>query len=186
MSRILTPEFAAALSDSTVYPIILYEGEFASGTIRLWTGVGVISWNDKTWIGGSNLVGISPMEEVLGTKASGASVSMSGVPIENISLAIQEAKQGLIGVAYFGLLTESGLIIANPIEMFVGRLDVPEISIDGETVTVKISYENKMTDMKRTREFRYTHESQKALFPDDEGFSFVAGLQDATVVWGKE
>ena len=186
MSRNLPAAFSAALSDPNVAPILLFEGEFASGVVRLWTGDGALEWDGRVWTGGGNLIGVSPMEEVSGVVASGASVSLSGVPSELVQIAIEEARQGLPGRAWFGLLTPEGAVIADPAQMFVGRLDVPEIAADGETVTIKISYENRLIDMDRAREFRYTDQSQRAMFPNDAGFNFVTSLQEAELVWGRQ
>jgi hypothetical protein len=186
MSRQLTTAFSDALGDPNVKPILIFEAEFASGTVRLWTGFGDLSWNGQTWTGGGNLLGVAPMEEVSGVVAAGATVSLSGVPANLISIAINEARQGLPGRAWFGLLNDAGQVIADPAQMFVGRLDVPSIEADGATVVISITYENRLIDMDRPREFRYTDQSQRAIFPNDAGFNFVTSLQEAEIVWGRQ
>ena len=186
MSRILSSAFNAALSDSAVAPILLFEGEFTSGFVRFWTGAGTLLWDGKEWTGGGNLLAVSPMEEVSGVLAAGASVSLSGVPADMVQIAIEEARQGLPGRSWFGLLKQDGTVIADPAAMFAGRLDVPDIAADGSTVTITLTYENRLIDMDRPREFRYTDQSQRAIFPDDAGFEFVTSLQEAEIVWGRQ
>lgn len=185
MSRVLTPAFSAALSDANAIPILLFEAEFATGVVRLWTGVGELVWDGKTFTGGGTLLAVSPMEEVSGVLAPGASVSLSGIPTDLIQLVIEEAQQGLPGYAWFGLLNDEGQVIADPATLFVGRLDVPDLRADGGSVTITVSYESRLIDMERTREFRYTDQSQRALFPDDAGFEYVTSLQEAEIVWGR-
>jgi hypothetical protein len=185
MSRVLPPAFSAALSDPNVSPIMFFEGQFATGFVRFWTGTGTVTWSGREWTGGGNLLGISPMDEVAGVVASGAAVSLSGVPVGLVQVAIEEARQGMPGRAWFGLMTPEGAIIADPAQMFAGRLDVPNIAADGQTVTITISYESRLIDMDRPREFRYTDQSQRTMHPADAGFEFVTSLQEAEIVWGR-
>jgi hypothetical protein len=185
MSRNLPAAFSAALSDPNVAPILFFEGQFATGFVRFWTGTGTVEWSGREWTGGGNLLGISPMDEVSGVIASGAVVSLSGVPTSLVQVAIDEARQGMPGRAWFGLMNPDGSIIADPAQMFAGRMDVPNIEANGETVTITIAYENRLIDMDRPREFRYTDQSQKLNFPADRGFEFVTALQEAEIVWGR-
>ena len=186
MSRQLSTAFNAALADPNVSPILFFEGEFASGFVRFWTGIGSVTWAGQEWTGGGNLLSVTPMEEVSGVVAAGATISLSGVPVGLVQIAIDEARQGMPGRAWFGLLTPEGAIIADPAQMFAGRLDVPSIAADGQTVTITVSYENRLIDMDRPREFRYTDQSQRTMHPADAGFSFVTSLQEAEIVWGRQ
>ena len=58
MNRNATAAFVAALSDQDLRPVIFFEGEFASGWVRLWSGLGDVSWNGRTWSGAGSLLGI--------------------------------------------------------------------------------------------------------------------------------
>jgi len=102
-----------------------------------------------------------------------------------VALAIDEARQGKPGRVWLGLLTDAREIIADPVQAFTGRLDVPEIADTGESCTVTISYENRLIDLGTPRNWRYTHESQQALAPGDQGFAFVTTIQDKEITWGR-
>jgi hypothetical protein len=39
MTRDLSPAFAEALASAELCPVVFFEGEFASGTVRIWTGL---------------------------------------------------------------------------------------------------------------------------------------------------
>jgi len=184
MSRGITPAVAAALSDAVVRPVLFFEGVFTSGVLRLWTGLGTTTWDGKSWIGAGQFLGISPIEETSDVVASGFVMNISGVPLAYVSLCIADAQQGLAGRVWLGFLTEAGAVIAEPSMATAGRLDVPTLSDDADTCTISISYESKLIDLTRPREWRYTHESQLALYPGDVGFWYQALIQDAEVVWG--
>ena len=150
----------------------------------MWSGVGDIVWDTKTWVGVGSLVGISEVQENRSTEAQGIAISLSGVPQENVSLAISEARQGAPVRIWLGLFDDSGALVADPFDMFTGRLDVPEIVNNVSTCTITISYENKLIDLQRSREFRYTDESHQIDYPGDLGFEFVTAIQNDPVEWG--
>ena len=57
MSRDLTVAFAAALAEPQLRPVLFFEGQFASGWVRIWSGLGEVSWNGQIWSGAGSLVG---------------------------------------------------------------------------------------------------------------------------------
>jgi len=183
--RTLTPAMEAALIAADVRPALFFEAEFASGFLRLWTGTGDKVWNGQTWTGAGNLIGVSSVDEGQDVVARGMTFSLSGIPLSYISLAINDAKQGLPGRMWVALIAADGTIIADPVQSFVGRLDVPTITDGPETCTITISYESRLIDLNRPRELRYTHESQQQLYPGDLGFEFVTSIQDKEIAWGR-
>ena len=185
MSRDLTPAFAAALVDRDLRPVIFFEGQFASGWLRLWSGLGDIGWAGQSWTGAGGLLGIGAIDETCAVVAGGTSVSLSGIPLDLVQRAIADARQGLPGRVWIGLLTEGRQIIADPVLAFAGRLDVPEITDDAEACRITISYESRLIDLNTARSWRYTHESQQALHPGDLGFEYVTAIQDREITWGR-
>lgn len=184
MARDLTASVITQLQSASVEVGILFEGEFASGWVRLWSGIGSLSWDGKTWTGTGNLLGISGIDETAEVRASGMTVSLSGVPSDLLSAALGDARSGRIGRVYLAFFS-GGSIVADPILQFEGRLDVPAIEDGPETATISISYESELIDLERARERRYTPEDQQIDFPGDLGFDYVASLQDAQITWGR-
>lgn len=185
MSRDLTPAVADALAEQDLRPAILFEGAFPSGMVRIWTGAGPIDWDGKSWTGVGVLLGLGALEETSDVVAAGTTVSLSGVPLDLVSLAIDEARQGSPGRIWLAMLTPECDVIADPVQAFSGRLDVPEIAEDGSSCTITISYESRLIDLNVPRNWRYTHESQQVLFPGDLGFAHVTAIQDREITWGR-
>ena len=184
MSRDLVAANLQAVESDRVRVIALYEGEFSGGTVRLWTGRGSLSWDGKSWDGAGQLLGFRSVEETNGVVASGTSVSLSGIPVGMMALAISEAEQNAPGSIWLGFMSEDWELLADPILLFSGLLDVPTIEDGSDTCTVTISYESQLIDLQRAREWRYTHESQQALYPGDLGFEYVSAIQNKTIKWG--
>jgi hypothetical protein len=185
MSRDITPGFAIALANQDLRPLLFFEGQFASGWVRLWSGLGEISWNGQIWSGAGTLLGLGSIEETGEVVAGGTAISLSGVPLDLVQMAIAEAQQGLPGRVWLGLRAEDGSIIADPVQAFSGRLDVPEIKDDADSCTITISYESRLIDLTVPRTWRYTHESQQVLYPGDLGFEYVTAIQDREITWGR-
>lgn len=184
MARGLTGALLAALQAQVVHPVFFYEGVFEAGTVRLWSGLGDITWDSQTWTGAGNLIGLTAIQETKTGQATGFSVRLNGALTALISLAIAQCRQGYAGTVWVGALDNTGAIIADPFKAFRGRLDVSDIVDEGEKCTITVTYESRIIDFERTRERRYTPEDQKIDYPTDTGFDQVAGLQDARVVWG--
>ena len=104
MSRALTAALAAAFKAKTVFPVAFFEGEYASGTLRLWSGVGDYEWDGKTWLGAGELLGVAPIEETSDVRAVGFAVSLSGELSSILSINLGQARQGLPGRVWIGAM----------------------------------------------------------------------------------
>lgn len=183
MSRDLTTAVANEVEAAEVQPFLLFEGEFVSGYIRAWSGIGDLVWNSQTWTGTGTLLSISDIQETSDGSAQGITATLSGVPSALISIALQDVRQGASGKIWLGFFNNG--IIDDPILLFEGRLDVPVINESGETASISISYESRLIDLQRQREHLYTDKDQQGLFAGDLGCQFVTSIQEITLNWGK-
>jgi hypothetical protein len=74
-------------------------------------------------------------------------------------------------------------LILDPYPLRRGRLDVGITEDDGDKAILTAKYEDRLRDLERPREFRWTKEDQEQLVPGDTGFDNVAALQDAVFTW---
>lgn len=187
-TRDFTAGMDTAVQAAVVYPAILYEGEFESGGVpaylRLWSGVGSLSYDGDTYTGGGSLLGISEIAERSGIEAVGFSVTVSGMDSAAISIALQSIRQGKPGSLWLGCLDATGALIADPYLLQRGKFDIAVIDRTGPTCTITANYESQLIDLFRPRERRYTHEDQQLDYAGDLGFEYVPSLQDAQLVWG--
>jgi hypothetical protein len=185
VSREIHSEVIAEIDGHLLRPALLLDVEFASGTARLWTGIGDLAFGGNTYLGAGALLGISPITETTEVRSVGISATLSGMPPSIIQPVLAQARHGRPVVVRLALLELDGkTIVGDPIVAFEGRLDVPSIEESGGTCVVRITAESRLVDLERPRERRYTHEDQQIDHPGDLGFDFVAGLQDETVPWG--
>ena len=103
MSRDLTTTLRDALDDDVVQPFFAVELLFDSAPIRLWTGIGDATIDGNTYIGTGNLLDISAVEETSEIAVRGATITLTGMNSEVISLALQSPYQGRVCNLYFGI-----------------------------------------------------------------------------------
>lgn len=184
-ARALTAALLAELTAKALRPVFFFEGEFTSGTVRLWSGAGDLAWNAQTWTGAGQALEISPIEESNTGRVNGLAFKLNGVPAAMIAIALAECRMGKPGTIWFGALDAAGTVVADPHLCFRGRLDVSTIEEDADKAIVTVTYESRLIDHQRARERRYTHEDQQIDYPGDRGFEYVASLQDKPFVWGR-
>jgi hypothetical protein len=172
MSRDLSTDTIQSLSADVVYPFFAVELQFDGNIVRMWTGQGTLVLDDGSqWVGLGQLLSISAIEETSEMSVKGASISLSGIPSNLLSLALSEPYQGRIAKIYFGtfllgsLLQESTSFIllqdgskinletsaSNFNELFSGYMDQMNIEEAGDTATIEMMVENKLIDLERAR-----------------------------------
>lgn len=183
--RPLSDDMIDALGHGVIRPALLYEGEFRTGIVRLWTGLGPISWDGALFTGLGDLVSVSTIEETTDVKATGIQCSLSGVKTSQIALALSEMQRNAEGRLWFALMEEDmATIIPEPQILFRGRLDVCIIQDSVEGAIINITYENELIDLERPREVRYTPQEQRQISPGDTFLDFIPSLQDKVLHWG--
>lgn len=185
MARDLDAGTLAAIEAAVKRPVLFFLGTFATGTLRLWSGVGEFVWDGQVWTGAGQMLGISQIEEADDLVAVSCTVSLAGESQALLSANIGAARQGLPGRVWVGFLDEAGDLVGEPFEAFSGRFDVPDILDDGIECRLSARYESRLIGLTRPRIRRWTHQDQQLRSPGDKGFEFVTALQDASINWGR-
>ena len=206
MSRDVTQNVLDELNKDVIYPFfaieLLFDGD---EVLRLWTGVGTLVFQDVSWYGTGSLLQIDTIEETSEIAAKGATITLSGVPSEVLSLALSEPYQGRQAKIYFGTFTQGSLLQEDSAyillqgggkisledrrteltEIFAGYMDQMNIEEAEGGSTIQLTIENKLIDLERPRTARFTNAYQKYLYPNDKGLEFVEDLQTKELFWGK-
>lgn len=181
MSRDLTPTTVTAIGQPEVFPFFAVELLFDSYAIRMWTGQGTLDIGDNEYVGLGSILGISSIEETAEMAVKGATITLSGVSPEALSLSLSEPYQGRVCNIYFGVVGE---LAAN--QLFSGYMDQINISDGGDTCNIELMVENRLIDLERARVARFTSGYQKSIYPYDLGLDFVEDLQDKDISWGRK
>jgi len=207
--RDISTAISDILNGSSLTPFFAITMALDSGTINMWTGIGDLVTDTATYSGVGTMLDIGQIDETAEMSASGATVTLSGIPSSMLSLALDEQYQGRVATIMFGVtsFTASSWAISNGfwndakvwldseiwydsnyqiMDVFSGYLDQMNISESSDTCTISVSIESKLIDLERPRIFRYNSASQKSLYPSDLGFDFVESLQNKQFTWGRK
>jgi hypothetical protein len=185
MARDLNSAFANAIIEPVVAPVFFFKAQFDSGSVLAWSGYGDISWGGDTYLGIGDFGGVDKVDETSDVRANGVTLTLSGIPSQLLAIALTEPYQGRPCTLFLGALNlTSGAIIGTPYPLISGRMDVMTIEEGADTGTITLTVENRLIELFRTKERRYTHEDQQIDFPGDLGLEYVAGLQEKPINWG--
>ena len=183
MARDVTSNMIAQLEADVLQPFIAVKLDFDGDPVRAWTGTGDITIASEDYFGAGHLLTIDAVSETASVQANGANISLSGVPTDLISAALNENYQGRDAIIYFGVIS-NGAVVSSPYAIFKGFIDTMLIAENASTSTITLAAENRLIALDVAKVRRFTSEDQKIDFPDNKGFDFVAGLQDKEIVWG--
>ncbi len=181
--RDLTTDQLTAVDAPVVRPVILTSLDFSSGTVRVHSGVGTITYDGQEYSGLGSYGGISEVTEGSDARPYDLDLSLSGIPLNLLASALGEDYQGRAAVNYIGLLDDNHQLIDTPKQIWGGYMDTPDISL-GETATIVVHCRGRANDWNRARLTRYTMEQQRSVYPDDSGLDYVTQMADKSIVWG--
>lgn len=181
--RTIDANILSGLQAETVRVIYLVRLVFDSGTIAWNSNFRDISFGGVNYLGLGQMTSISAGKEESGIKASSASVGISGIKPEIVSLLLSEPYMNRPVHIHYTLLDDQDQIITgNPVMLFRGSIDSISGSF-GETASFTVSLKSRLADWERPRKCRYTDAEQQKLHAGDKGFEFVAQLSTKTLVW---
>ena len=162
------------------------KAEFDSDDILVWTGIDDLTINSETYTGAGTLLSISDIEDTLDMKATGISVALSGMDPDVLDAALTENYQNRDISVFMGFLMGGSNEVAGVLKVFAGRMVSLEIEDTIDGATVNVTCENRLIDLERPSNLRYTSESQQFIDSSDTGLNRVQQLQDKQLAWGQK
>src|SRR6056300_290419 len=117
MARDITSAFKTAVTAGVVQPILATELDFSTGTLYFWNGYGdltmTVRGSSQTFTGLGDLAGISAVTETTEIKASGITLTLTGVKSSLISEALSANYTNRNAYVYLGLFDSSKNVISD-------------------------------------------------------------------------
>ena len=182
MTRGLGAPGTAAVQQEVVTRTTAVELLFASGSVRLNGGFIPLTIGGEAFEAVGLLGTITVVGEVAELQSAGITVTLAGVPRDAVAIAMAEPYQGRAATVWEVLLDGDNGSIIEAVVIFRGRMDQMNIRL-GETATVEVTLEDRLTDMDRPALRRYTREDQQRQYPGDRGFDFVPAVVERDIIW---
>lgn len=189
MPRDVSTAAAAQLVGSYVRVAVFLSAQFVSETSYVWSGFGPITTPAglalpaQTWQGLGALGSISPIAEDSTLMAQGVSIGLSGIDPEILGDCLAEVQQGLPVNVYLVFFDANGAPI-DGVLCYSGRMDQPSFEEGTDKCSITIACENRLSDLQRSSQRRYTHQDQTQRYPGDNGLRWIAQSQDWNGSWG--
>lgn len=183
MSRDISTAMLAPLLSNEIRPCFLACIAFKSETIYCWTGAGTITYNGHSYLGVGDFGKIGQVSEGTDVQSYGATISLSGIDPTILTECLDDIQLGAPVTIDFALLDSNGNIYGIPCPLFVGTVDKPTISMGVEDISITLALENRMADLQRASQRRYTAADQQTYYPTDTGFNWVEMLNDLALKW---
>ena len=161
------------------------KAEFDTDDILVWSGMDDLVIGSDTYTGAGTLLSVSNSEDNLELKSNGLVVALSGMDTTVVNYALTENYQNRPITIFMGYVMGGTNEVSGTLTLFKGRMTSLVINDTPEGSTVTIDAENRLVDLDRPSNLRYTKESQNFLHSGDTGFNRVASLQDKQINWGK-
>lgn len=200
MPRQISPSIGGALAADVVCLALFAELVFADQTLYLWSGLGTITptgtpYNPaSTFPYGQAFTGlgwlgkISTIPQTSKVQAQNVTIELSGIPSNLIAEIVGEVRLTGTVTIWYAFFDNSGQfaspnLLADPVQVFSGSMDVPSITDDGTTAAISIACENTLLSLNLAPNRRFDDPDQQLRYPGDLGFSFVQALQNLQTFW---
>lgn len=182
MPRNLPSLMITEITSNQVCLCFLVDIQLVSGTARVWSGMGSVTWNGNTYTGVGSMGAVGEIAEGSDVKSRGTSIELSGIDQTLLNDTLNDLQIGAPATVW--LATFSAGAIQAAVKAFGGTVDRPVIVPGMDTFSIQIALETKMANLQRPTNRRYTLADQRRYYPDDTGFQFVEVLNDIALLWG--
>lgn len=165
--------------------------EFDSDPVYVWTGTRSLTATlpteaEHTYLGIGALGSIDGISETSNRSVNGVKLQMAGIGNDLLANALGQDYQGRVAKIWLAYLDSDEVIIADPLLLFAGQMDVMSL-VDGDKVgAIEVQCESRDALLNRSSESLFTDEEQQRVYPGDLGLEFVLPLQGTTLAWGQE
>lgn len=158
-------------------------GTSYSGNLGALSSLADVSVAVKNW----QTLHASGLSDFISTTFVGLAVYYTGPAMTVRSLlyeAMNDIRVGAPAKIWFGLLSQ-GSFIGAPYLIFSGTVDKPKVKQSPTAPSISIALENRLVNLSRPSNRKYTAADQRLYYPTDIGFNWVEILQEISLKEGQ-
>ena len=161
------------------------KAEFDTDTVLIHTGQGDLVIGGETYLGAGTLLAISDIEDSKELKSAGVTFSISGMDAEVLGYALNENYQNRPISLYMAFVSGGTDDVDGYLTLYKGRMINIDISDDVNGSNITLQTENRLLDLRRPSNIRYTRESQEYLYSGDTSLDQVNKISQMNIEWGR-
>lgn len=180
--RSLTPAALAQLSSGDVALAVLVELQLDGTPVRLASCAAAVDVAGALYFGAGSLGAVDAVRDEAG-QTQGIKFSLSGVPSENIALALQTDIQGKpCKVSVAVCHPDTWAVLDAPVA-WAGTLDQMPITHGAETSTIGVTAIHRGDTFRRPKPLRYTDGDQQRVAPGDTSCRYITSQSQKQDIW---
>lgn len=191
-TRDITQAYIDALRDAVVRPIVFVRLAFDGNVQRYHTEIGPITATSPTY-GSEEYLGLGDFGGITGSIKESVSnapqavrVALSGLNSTLLTEALDEDYHRRDAEIMLGLDDTSGDLIGDPVVLYSGYMDKPDITLENGKSDLILTLESKATLEQESPDGRFTDEDLQAEFSGDVGGEYIFRMLDLQLIWGGE
>lgn len=143
-----------------------------------------VTYGGQEWLGAGRFGSINQVSDVPGGETS-LSLTLSGVPSDAISLALQDAPdtKGARVTLSVAILNPTTMAVQDVVQLYVGNVDQMPITFGTETASISVSVSHRGETFSRPKPLRNTDGDQQRLYAGDTSRRFVVSQSQVQDVW---
>lgn len=186
MSRDITSDMGDALDERVLKPAIIVRLDFASGAVRVHSGVGNLTFAAETYVGVGLLGAIADIEETTDGSSNTCDLTLQ-TDSSFLALALTESggARGRAGKVWLGAYDlTTGALIDDPMLRYSGVISHVSHEENGQTGSIRVSLVDETGDQERARVRYYNMADQQRADPTDTSMRYVVDLPNKQINWG--
>ncbi len=184
-TRQIDTKTAIKLAEDQQNIVFAIKAEFDTDDILLNTSIGDLVIDGDTYEGAGQLLSISEIEDSNDLKSAGVTFSITGMDQQVLSYALTENYQNRPITLLMAFISGGTDQVSASMVLYKGRMVQMNISDDPNGASISLQTENRLMDLRRPSNYRYTKESQASLYAGDNSLNEVAKIQDMKINWGR-
>ena len=194
MARTIDSTTLAETQSTKTYPIQLIKFQVTTNnadSLFLNTGYTNITYNSDTYLPGSNIISLSPVEETKDVKTNSITIKLNGIP-NTIIAALENVNAigGIVTIYQAFWNEETGAIQGQIYQKWQGIINshaVDEENVKSGDVNITVECKNIVGAILNTKSGRFTSDSSfKEYNSNDASMEFVASMVDFNPRFGAE
>jgi hypothetical protein len=184
-TRQIDTKTAVKLAEDHQNIVFAIKAEFDTDDILLHTSLGDLVIDGETYEGAGELLAISEIEDSNDLSSSGVTFSITGMDSQVLGYALTENYQNRPITLLMAFLSGGTDQVVASMVLYKGRMTQMSISDNPNGSSITLQTENRLMDLRRPSNYRYTKESQASLYANDSSLNEVAKIQDMKINWGR-
>jgi hypothetical protein len=184
-TRQIDTKTAIKLAEDQQNIVFAIKAEFDTDDILLHTSIGDLVIDGDTYEGAGQLLSISEIEDSNDLKSAGVTFAITGMDQQVLSYALTENYQNRPITLLMAFISGGTDQVSASMVLYKGRMVQMNISDDPNGASISLQTENRLMDLRRPSNYRYTKESQASLYAGDNSLNEVAKIQDMKINWGR-